>query len=244
MLVKENFMQVTNNNTSSLRFSGAFRIKPREIKAKAEIPQLFTQRKQVFNDILEKGDEVIVLKDSRNYDKRVLEYAKENNVSGLEYYPDITTKSGLDTEQPEGLLALIKNKAKVVKGNLEEITNAILEKKRPTRKTKIDKVNNEITKISDTLRLNIEEPKIVVSNKSFTRIRDGHKMRTIEVIAPNSATSYVHVIPDSLNEQSVKCILNGKGQIVKTFDTPNEIHKFNLLFNKLKKENINILVNK
>ena len=105
-------------------------------------------------------------------------------------------------------------------------------------------MNNEITKISDTLRLNIEEPKIVVSNKSFTRIRDGHKMRTIEVIAPNSATSYVHVIPDSLNEQSVKCILNGKGQIVKTFDTPNEIHKFNLLFNKLKKENINILANK
>ena len=135
MLAKENFMQVTNNNTSSLRFSGAFRFKPNEIKAKTEIPQLFTQRKQVFNDILEKGDEVIVLKDSRNYDKRVLEYAKENNVSGLEYYPDITTKSGLDTEQPEGLLALIKNKAKVVKGDLEEITNAILEKKRPTRKT-------------------------------------------------------------------------------------------------------------
>lgn len=236
-------MQILNNQ-SNINFNGAFRIKPREIKAKAEIPQLFTQRKQVFNDILEKGDEVIVLKDSRNYDKRVLEYAKENNVSGLEYYPDITTKSGLDTEQPEGLLALIKNKAKVVKGDLEEITNAILEKKRPTRKTKIDKVNNEITKISDTLRLNIEEPKIVVSNKSFTRIRDGHKMRTIEVIAPNSATSYVRVIPDSLNEQSVKCILNGKGQIVKTFDTPNEIHKFNLLFNKLKKENINILANK
>ena len=118
-------MQILNNQ-SNINFNGAFRIKPREIKAKAEIPQLFTQRKQVFNDILEKGDEVIVLKDSRNYDKRVLEYAKENNVSGLEYYPDITTKSGLDPEQPEGLLVLIKNKAKVVKGDLEEITNAIL----------------------------------------------------------------------------------------------------------------------
>ncbi len=235
-------MQVLNNQ-SNINFNGAFRISPSEIKAKAEIPQLFPQRKQVFNDILEKGDEFIVLKDSRNYDNRVLEYAKENNVSNLEYYPDINTKSGLDAEQPEGLLALLKDKVKVVKGDFEEIANAIIERKRPPRKVKPSKVSKEVVKISNALRLNIENPKID-SNKSFTRIRDEHKMRTIEVIAPNSATSYVRVTPDSLNEESVKCILNGKGQVVKTFETPNEIHKFNLMFAKLKKENVNTLVNK
>ena len=53
MLVKENFMQVTNNNTSSLRFSGAFRFKPNEINAKADVPKLFTQGRQVFHNILE-----------------------------------------------------------------------------------------------------------------------------------------------------------------------------------------------
>lgn len=240
MLAKENFMQVTNNNTSSLRFSGAFRFKPNEIKAKADVPKLFTQGRQVFHNILEDGDEVIVVR--KNYDKRVANYLKDNNIRGVEYYPEIDTKCGLDDEIPEGLLKLIKSKSVVVIENLEEIVSSIASRANVSRR-KVPKIDKELNKIANALRLNIENPK-VVSNKSFTRIRDEHKMRTIEVIAPNSATSYVHVIPDSLNEQSVKCILNGKGQIVKTFDTPNEIHKFNLLFNKLKKENVNILVNK
>lgn len=240
MLAKENFMQVTNNNTSSLQFSGAFRFKPNEIKAKADVPNLFTQGRQVFHNILEAGDEVIVVRN--NYDKRVANYLKDNNIRGVEYYPEIDTKCGLDDEIPEGLLKLIKSKSVVVIENLEKIVSSIASRTNVPRR-KVPKIDKELNKIANALRLNIENPK-VVSNKSFTRIRDEHKMRTIEVIAPNSATSYVHVIPDSLNEQSVKCILNGKGQIVKTFDTPNEIHKFNLLFNKLKKENINILVNK
>lgn len=232
-------MQILNNQ-SNINFNGAFRFKPNEIKAKADVPNLFTQGRQVFHNILENGDEVIVVR--KNYDKRVANYLKDNNIRGVEYYPEIDTKCGLDDEIPEGLLKLIKSKSVVVIENLEEIVSSIASRANVPRR-KVPKIDKELNKIANALRLNIENPK-VVSNKSFTRIRDDHKMRTIEVIAPNSATSYVHVIPDSLNEQSVKCILNGKGQIVKTFDTPNEIHKFNLLFNKLKKENVNILVNK
>lgn len=232
-------MQILNNQ-SNINFNGAFRFKPNEINAKADVPKLFTQGRQVFHNILEDGDEVIVLR--KNYDKRVANYLKDNNIRGVEYYPEIDTKCGLDDEIPEGLLKLIKSKSAVVIENLEEIVSSISSRVNVPRR-KVPKIDKELNKIANALRLNIENPK-VVSNKSFTRIRDEHKMRTIEVIAPNSATSYVHVIPDSLNEQSVKCILNGKGQIVKTFDTPNEIHKFNLLFNKLKKENVNILVNK
>lgn len=232
-------MQILNNQ-SNINFNGAFRFKPNEIKAKADVPNLFTQGRQVFHNILEDGDEVIVAR--KNYDKRVANYLKDNNIRGVEYYPEIDTKCGLDDEIPESLLKLIKSKSVVVIENLEEIVSSIASRANVPRR-KVPKIDKELNKIANALRLNIENPK-VVSNKSFTRIRDDHKMRTIEVIAPNSATSYVHVIPDSLNEQSVKCILNGKGQIVKTFDTPNEIHKFNLLFNKLKKENVNILVNK
>lgn len=232
-------MQILNNQ-SNINFNGAFRFKPNEINAKADVPKLFTQGRQVFQNILEDGDEVIVVR--KNYDKRVANYLKDNNIRGVEYYPEIDTKCGLDDEIPEGLLKLIKAKSVVVIENLEEIVSSIVSRANVPRR-KVPKIDKELNKIANALRLNIENPK-VVSNKSFTQIRDDHKMRTIEVIAPNSATSYVHVIPDSLNEQSVKCILNGKGQIVKTFDTPNEIHKFNLLFNKLKKENVNILVNK
>lgn len=229
-------MQVSNQ--SNINFSGAFRIKPSEIKAKADIPELFTQGKQVFHDILEKGDQVIVLRDK--YDKRVGKYIQENNLSGIEYYPEINTKCGLDDEQPEGLLALINSKTKVIKDDIKEILTAITQQKRTPKAPKTPKAHKVAEKIANTLRLNIEAPQIT-SNKSFTKIRDEHKKRTIEVVMPNKGTIYAHVIPDSMCESSTKCILDGKGKIVKSFETPNEIHKFNVLFRKLKKENVNII---
>lgn len=232
-------MQITNN-TSTPNFSGAFRFKASEIKAKTDVPQLFTQGRQVFHDILEKGDEVVVVRNK--YDKRIGNYIRENNLSGIEYYPEINTKSGLDDEKPDGLLALMKDKAVVVKKDLQEIFETISNQKLEV-KQRLPKVSKEVNKISKSLRLNLENPSIE-SNKSFTLIRDEAKKRTIEVIAPNNSTSYVRVTPDSLNEQSIRCILNGKGNVVKTFETPNEILKFNLLFNKLRKENANVLVNK
>ncbi len=229
-------MQVSNQ--SNINFSGAFRIKPSEIKAKADVPELFTQGKQVFHDILEKGDQVIVLRDK--YDKRVGKYIQENNLSGIEYYPEINTKCGLDDEQPEGLLALINSKTKVIKDDIKEILTAITQQKRTPKAPKTPKAHKVAEKIANSLRLNIEAPQIT-SNKSFTKIRDEHKKRTIEVIMPNKGTIYAHVIPDSMCESSTKCILDGKGKIVKSFETPNEIHKFNVLFRKLKKENVNII---
>ena len=104
-------MQITNNQ-SNLNFSGSFRIPRGKFKAQHEIPQLFTQGRQIFYDIKEDGDMFIVLRD--NYDRRVAKYIKENNVSGLEYYPEINTKSGLDDQKPEGLIVLLKEKSQAI----------------------------------------------------------------------------------------------------------------------------------
>lgn len=227
-------MQISNsiNNTN---FTGTFRIKPQELKAQKEIPELFTQGRQIFHDILEKGDEVIVLRDK--YDKRVGKYIQENNIKELEYYPTINTKSGLDNEEPEKLIALMKEKAVEIKTGLADIYARI-------SKQKIEKkprsANKMLQNISKSLRLNIENP-IVKTTKQSTIIRDVEKQRTIEIIAPNNATSYVYVKPDSLNEDSIKCILDGKGQITKTFTTPNEISKFMRLFRDLKSKEVNTL---
>ena len=61
-------MQI-NNIDSNPKFKGAFRFKSTEIKVQQEIPQLFTQGRQFFSNILEKGDVFVVVKD--NYDKRI-----------------------------------------------------------------------------------------------------------------------------------------------------------------------------
>ena len=47
-------MQVTNN-LNQQNFNGTFRIKPSNIKAQQEIQSLFTQGRQIFHDIREKG---------------------------------------------------------------------------------------------------------------------------------------------------------------------------------------------
>lgn len=227
-------MQVSNS-IDKTNFAGTFRIKPQELKAQKEIPELFTQGRQIFHDILEKGDEVIVLRDK--YDKRVGKYIQENNIKELEYYPTINTKSGLDDEEPEKLIALMKEKAVEIKTGLEDIYARIGAQKKETKPRTTDKALNIITK---SLRLNVENP-IIKTTKQSTIVRDVEKQRTIEIIAPNNATSYVYVKPDSLNEDSIKCILDGKGQITKTFTTPNEISKFMRLFRDLKSKEVNTL---
>ena len=40
---------------------------------------------------------------------------------------------------------------------------------------------------------------------------------------------------------SIRCILDGKGSIMKRFETPNEMLNFNKRFRKLKEEKVNIL---
>lgn len=231
-------MQILNKNISNTNFSGTFRIKPQDVKAKAEIPTMFTQGKQVFHNIVEKGDEVIVLRD--NYDKRVGKYIQDNNLKDIEYYPKINTKCGLDDEQPEGLVQLIKNKTAVVMTELEDLLTTIRGQKW-IKKPKKHKITKEIQKIANALRLNIENPEIS-TNKNVTRIRDNMKARTIEVVAPNPSISYVYVKPDSLNEDSIKCIINAKGDIVKMFETPKDISKFMRMFREIKKSEVNILV--
>ena len=229
-------MQILKN-TSNTNFSGAFRIERPYTKAKAEIPAMFTQGRQIFRDIKQKGDMVVVVRD--NYDKKVGQYIQENYPIEIEYYPEINTKSGLDDEKPEELKKLIKDKSTIVKRGLKNILAAISEQK-VIKKPKKYRATKEVEKIANALRLNIENPQIY-SDKSLTRIRDEQKKRTIEIIATNPATSYVYVKPDSLDSDSIKCIINGKGQIVKTFETPNDICKFNKIFKNLKENNVNIL---
>ena len=60
----------------------------------------------------------------------------------------------------------------------------------------------------------------------------------------NKGNTYVYVRPDSLCEDSVRCIIDGKGNIMKSFETPDEIHKFIKKFKKLKDEKVNLLQDK
>lgn len=228
-------MQI-NNLDSNPKFKGAFRFKPTEIKAQQEIPQLFTQGRQFFSNILEKGDMFVVVRD--NYDKRIGNYIKENGIKNIEYYPLINTKSGLDSEKPEELLSLLKNKSSSYLTTIKEIFEIIAKQKKAKKTIKIDK---ELDKIINTLRLYIEKP-IIYSSDELTHVRDNHKKRSLEIIALNKDIKYVYLKPDSLDQSPIRCVINRKGEIVKSFETPDEIMKFVKTFKRLKNEKTNKLV--
>ena len=223
------------NNSNHPNFKGAFRIKVNNATAQKEIPELFTQGRQLFYDILEKGDEVIVVRDQ--YDKRIGKYIQENNIKNIEYFPEINTKSGLDDEKPEDLIKLIKKKTTRIITDLDEMLFVISKQRKAPKGFN---ANKEVEIISNALRLYIENPQIT-STEHSTIIRDNEKRRTIEVIMKNKGNCYVYLRPDSICEDSVRCIIDGKGQIMKLFETPDEIHNFMKKFKKLKDEKVNLL---
>lgn len=222
-------MQTTVSNTN---FKGAFRIKPCEAKAQKEIPTLFTQGRQIFSDILEKGDQFVVIRD--NYDKRIGNYIKENAIKNIEYYPQINTKCGLDSEKPQELIELIKGNTTEVLFNIEDILAKIFDTKKIKHKKTIT-LDEDITNITNALRLNIENPKITV-NKNSTTIRDEEKKRSIEFVKTLANRYFVYVKPDSISESTTRCLLDKRGNIIKFYDTPDDIYSFLKRFSNLKKK--------
>ncbi len=227
-------MQLNTQHTDTT-FTGAFRFKPNNIDAQKQVQELFTQGRQVFSDIIEKGDMVIVVRD--HYDKRIGKYIQENGVVGVEYIPTINTKSGLDPEEPEKLAEIFKNKTHNIITNFEEMIERISKQKRDKRiMPKTLNIEVEVDRIANALRLNIENPKVRTQNEYMT-IRDEAKKRTIESIS-HSWTYYVYVKPDSISQETMKYIIDGKGQQIRKVDTPDEIFKFFKEFRRLKAENL------
>ena len=230
---------ILNNNTQNNTFTGAFRFKPSEIKAKLEVPNLFTQGRQIGTDIIEKGDQVIIVRD--NYDKRIGNYIQENGVKGVEYYPTINTRLGLDFERPEEIITLLKDKSTRMITNFEEMFEVISKQKRGKKTIKgqnIPKalsVEKEFERVTKALRLNIQNPEITIKGQHM-RIYDKNRRRTLDIVA-HSGTYYTYLRYDNMSAESIMRTINGKGETIKNFEKPDEIHKFLAELRRLIKEN-------
>ena len=95
------------NNISNNNFKGTFVLQPKTQQMRAAIPDIIKKGRQIFYNIKSEGDVVIVTKDK--YDKKVKEFIARDNVP-FAYYPEINTSSGLDSEVPSGLRALMRQK--------------------------------------------------------------------------------------------------------------------------------------
>ena len=102
-------MEIINNLqiNNKPNFKGTFVLNPQNVQVRKVIPDIIKKGRQIFYDIKNEGDVVIVTKDK--YDKRVRDFIEEKNLE-FSYYPEISTRSGLDDEIPSGLKTLINIK--------------------------------------------------------------------------------------------------------------------------------------
>lgn len=213
------------NNISTNNFKGAFVLKPKTQQIREAIPNIIPKGRQIFRDIKTEGDVVIVTKDK--YDKKVRDFIKAGEYP-FAYYPEISTKSGLDDEIPSGLKHLMRIKNNCVVRNMN-----ILDRFLVSRKPHLSEQSKYIQDAVDTLRLNTGSAKVQIDEKGIFFMRDEDKKRTIRSTGFRDGIAYVCVIPDSMT-QDVRRFLVGKNgkEVIKEFITPSEMADFNRAFTK------------
>ena len=222
-------MKIYSNNTQtnvSNNFKGTFILNTKNQTVKNAIPDIIKKGRQLFYNIKNDGDIVLVTKDK--YDKKVYEFINNEKIQ-FSYYPEISTKSGLDDEIPSKLKKLLNINNNCIINNPALLSKFLSNNK----KLHLSKQSEYLQEAINTLRLNIEKLKIDINEKGIFVIRDADKHRTIKSTGFRGGMSYVFVIPDALYEASRRVLIgkNGK-EIVKEYTTPNEMLEFNKKFQK------------
>lgn len=216
------------NNQYHQSFSGGFRFKNVSPDTQTQISELIKKRgKQVFVDFENKGDVFLVVRDK--YDEIVADFAKRNKLP-LEYYPQISTKSGLDSECPELLSELLKtNNYEPIKTG-HQFRKLILNRK----KTNFieEKSPEYINNILKSLCIDNKHP--IQTKKGVKIVVDNEFDRKILVSPPSRYNiHYVMVQPNSPNLPIERYAIASDGMILQKYQTPEGIKKFLKSFNAL-----------
>lgn len=217
-------MQInTNNNTN---FTGTFILKPVDSGTKDAVKNIVNKGRQIFYNIKDEGDVVIVTRDK--FDKKIRDFIESSNTKFI-YYPEISTMSGLDDEIPSGLIRLLN-----VKNNCLIRSLNLLNRFLQNSNTHLSKQSEYLHEAMNTLRLNVGNSKIRIDNNGTFIIRDNAKNRTIKSTGFRNGVAYVHIIPDSIAQESKRFLIgkNGK-EIIKEYNTPKEILDFYKTFKRL-----------
>lgn len=220
-------MNIQNN--SILTFSGAFRIRKPSEQTATELSNLIHKRgKQVFENFENTSDMFLVVRDK--YDRVVTKYLKEHNLP-LEYYPQINTSSGLDTEEPERLSKLLKNK------------------KFNTPLTTMTQIKKHINNLNRNKYIETQSPAYIDKILKSLCIDNKHEIKTVRgakividkefdrkiFISPPTKNNihYVKVQPNSQDKNIDRYAVDSQGNILQSYKTPDAMMKFTERFNSL-----------
>ncbi|MBQ7764695.1 hypothetical protein IJ384_04940 [bacterium] len=220
-------MNIQNN--SRLNFTGAFRVRRPSEQATTELSTLIRNRgKQIFYNFENTSDIFLVVRDK--YDRVVLKYLKEHNLP-LEYYPKINTSSGLDSQEPEKLSELLKNK----KFN-SPLTSVNQIKKHINNTNRNEYIENQSPKYIDKIlkSLCIDNKHEIKTVRGAKIIIDKEFDRKVFISPPTiNNIHYVKVQPNSPNKNIDRYAIDSEGNILQSYRTPEAMMKFTERFNSL-----------
>ena len=222
------------NNIGSTNFKGGFRFPNMPAEAKEKLPEVVKKRRQIFDNFEKSGDVFYTVRDKS--DGKLIKFIQNHNLT-FEYYPQISTKSGLDTEEPQKLSKLLKDTRPTPITTLTQLKKAISGRKNDGKTLLAS--DKDIEKIFETLELELDKVKTTVSPSGCKIVKDLETGEKIW-ISPASKNNihYVLIEPKSLEQNVERYAISKDGQILAEYKSINGIKQFKENFNStlIKKE--------
>ena len=216
------------NNKYNQSFSGGFRFHNVSSEMKTQISELITKRgKQVFLDFEKQGDVFLVTRDK--LDGVVAGFITKNKLP-FEYYPQISTKSGLDSQCPEILSELLKI------NNFAPIKTVTQLKKVVHNKNKAQYIENKSSQYIENIlkSLCVDNKHPIHTKKGVKIVVDNEFDRKILISPPSKYNiHYVVVQPNSPNKAMERYAIASDGIMLQAYKTPDSIKNFHKQFNSL-----------
>ena len=225
------FMQVQNIN--NIDFKGGFKVynvTPNK-KAMSEISRFVSRGKQIFNNFQNEGDVFVLTRP--DLDRRLIPILNEHKLK-FDYYPEMDTRLGLDSEIPEGLEAVLPRfKVNNERANSVAANYSVLKQlKKISHYPALYTAN-----ILKTLNLQGGNPsllygkgKVIIQNPDLNK----------KIIISKADKNFVHyVIEDELHSTSSytplrRYAIRSDGEKIGEYSHPDEILNFLRLFKQAK----------
>ena len=218
------------NNVSSTNFQGGFRFRNMPIKAQEALPGVVKKGKQIFYNFENPETIFLIVRDELN--GKVFNFAKTYKLK-FDYYSGIDTKCGLDTQKPESLTALIKDKSF---DHIENAKKYCKKHHRLKQKEYEDKNLGFVRNILKTLFIDIDNP--IITDKYGEKIIDDIDGKRRIYISPMNRDGIRYVLVDSTGAEffRYRYAMKSSGKIVKKYTSIDDIKPFKETFNSLLKK--------
>ena len=215
------------NNINETNFKGGFRLTGVSSELKNEIPKIIKKHRQIFYDVKTPNDVFITVRD--NIDLTVANIIRKNRLN-FEYYKTINTKSGLDDEKPEKLVALLRKTKEAPITTMTQLNKHIADRK--IAGTLEQKSPEYVATVLKTLQ--IKNKNDIKETRGVRIVTDSEFNRKIYISRPSKLNiHYVKIVPDSLDLLVKRYAIDGDGNILARYQTPDGIKIFNTRFNQL-----------